>query len=130
MFTPDNLNLLSALSNQALPSDLLADGGKLRFYIKLNQALTEASFSGATAADTQRLLSSSLEKQTVQDDGISLYKPLVVVGPSGAGKGTLIPRLLEKYRDNFKFSVSYTTRKPRPGEVDGVHYFFVDVESF
>jgi guanylate kinase len=55
---------------------------------------------------------------------------LVIVGPSGAGKGTLIPKLLEKYRENFKFSVSYTTRKPRPGEVDGVHYFFVDVETF
>jgi len=59
-----------------------------------------------------------------------LYKPLVVVGPSGAGKGTLIDGIKEKYSGNFGFSVSYTTRKPREGEVHGKHYFFVTKEEF
>jgi guanylate kinase len=58
--------------------------------------------------------------------------PIVFAGPSGVGKGTLIKMLMDKYPDNFGFSVSHTTRSPRPGEVDGVHYNFVskpDIES-
>jgi guanylate kinase len=53
----------------------------------------------------------------------------VVAAPSGGGKTSLINALLAK--DNrIQLSVSYTTRPPRPGEVDGVHYHFVDEESF
>ena len=44
------------------------------------------------------------------------HKPLVIVGPSGAGKGTLIDFMKEKFPDKFGFSVSYTTRPPRDGE--------------
>ena len=44
---------------------------------------------------------------------------IVLSGFSGAGKGTVMKRLLEKY-DNYALSVSATTRKPRPGEVDGM----------
>ena len=55
------------------------------------------------------------------------FRPLVIVGPSGVGKGTVIERLTKQsYPDSFGFSVSYTTRGPRPGEVDGQHYNFVD----
>ncbi|TMW63563.1 hypothetical protein Poli38472_002504 [Pythium oligandrum] len=50
--------------------------------------------------------------------------PIVIAGPSGVGKGTLINKLLEQYPDTFGFSVSHTTRGPRPGEVDGVAYHF------
>ena len=53
----------------------------------------------------------------------------VVSGFSGVGKGTLMKALLEKY-DNYALSISMTTRKPREGEVDGVHYFFVEKEEF
>jgi guanylate kinase len=49
---------------------------------------------------------------------------LVIVGPSGVGKGTLINRLMEEQRDRFGFSCSHTTRPPREGEVNGVHYHF------
>ena len=48
---------------------------------------------------------------------------VVVSGFSGAGKGTLMKRLMEKY-DNYALSISVTTRKPRPGEEDGREYFF------
>ena len=58
------------------------------------------------------------------------YKPVVFVGPSGAGKGTLITALMKKFPDKFAFSVSATTRQPREGEIDGVHYNFVTVEKF
>ncbi|ETV88381.1 guanylate kinase, variant [Aphanomyces astaci] len=56
--------------------------------------------------------------------------PLVVTGPSGVGKGTLITRLLGKYPTQFGFSVSHTTRDPRKGEVDGVAYNFVTADEF
>ena len=54
---------------------------------------------------------------------------IVMSGFSGAGKGTLLHRLLNDYED-FAFSVSMTTRSPREGEVDGVDYFFVSKERF
>lgn len=53
----------------------------------------------------------------------------VVSAPSGAGKTSLVRALLEA-DPQVKLSVSYTTRPPRPGEVDGVHYHFVSVEQF
>ena len=55
---------------------------------------------------------------------------LVIVGPSGVGKGTLIRKLNEDYPDSFSFSVSHTTRSPRSNEVDGVHYHFTTKEQF
>ena len=54
---------------------------------------------------------------------------IVISGFSGAGKGTLMKRLMECY-DNYALSISMTTRAPRPGEVNGVHYFFVDKAEF
>lgn len=54
---------------------------------------------------------------------------IVVSGFSGAGKGTLMKRLLETY-DNYALSVSMTTRSPREGEEEGVAYFFTDKEGF
>ena len=54
----------------------------------------------------------------------------VISGFSGAGKGTLVHRLLEKYPKNYALSISATTREPRPGEEDGREYFFRSVECF
>jgi guanylate kinase len=54
---------------------------------------------------------------------------IVISGPSGVGKDTLIKRLLELDR-NLRYSVSCTTRPPRPGEQDGVDYSFVSRERF
>jgi guanylate kinase len=54
---------------------------------------------------------------------------IVVSGPSGAGKGTLIEAALEEV-PNLAFSVSATTRNPRPGEVDGKDYIFLSREMF
>lgn len=60
---------------------------------------------------------------------MSKGKLLVLSGPSGVGKGTIVGKLMEK-RDDICFSVSATTRKPRQGEVDGVSYFFVSKDKF
>lgn len=54
---------------------------------------------------------------------------LVVSGPAGVGKGSIDRILLDRH-DNIKLSVSATTRGPRPGEIDGVHYFFIDEDKF
>ena len=55
--------------------------------------------------------------------------PVVFAGPSGVGKGTIVKMLMDKYPSLFGFSVSHTTRAPRPGEEDGVHYNFVAKEE-
>lgn len=54
---------------------------------------------------------------------------IVVSGFSGAGKGTLMKKMLSEY-DNYALSISATTRNPRVGEVDGREYFFKTVEEF
>ena len=54
---------------------------------------------------------------------------LVVSGPSGVGKGTLVKALMDR-NPKIKMSVSATTREPRPGEIEGVHYFFKTEEAF
>ena len=54
---------------------------------------------------------------------------IVVSAPSGCGKSTILKRLMER-RENLRFSVSATTRAPRPGERDGVDYFFVSRAEF
>ncbi|HYF57990.1 MAG TPA: guanylate kinase [Burkholderiaceae bacterium] len=54
---------------------------------------------------------------------------LIVVAPSGAGKTSLVRRLLER-REGMRLSISFTTRSPRPGERDGADYFFVTPEDF
>lgn len=54
---------------------------------------------------------------------------MVISGFSGAGKGTLVKALLQRY-DEYALSVSMTTRAPRPGEREGVEYFFTDREHF
>ena len=59
------------------------------------------------------------------DDSIMI----ILSSPSGAGKTTLTKKIQQKYQ-SFKISVSHTTRKPRPNEVEGVDYFFVDKKGF
>ncbi len=56
-------------------------------------------------------------------------KTFIISGPSGVGKSTVLKALLERRR-NVYFSVSATTRLPREGEEDGVHYHFLDVDTF
>lgn len=56
-------------------------------------------------------------------------KLIVISGPSGAGKSTVIKRLIDA-NPNIVFSVSATTREPRPGETDGINYYFVSKARF
>lgn len=54
-----------------------------------------------------------------------MVRPIIICGASGVGKGTLISNLMKEFPTKFGFSVSHTTRQPRVGEIDGVHYHFV-----
>ena len=60
---------------------------------------------------------------------MSKGKLVVISGASGVGKGTVLGHMMKK-RQDLSFSVSATTRDPRPGEVDGVHYYFVTKARF
>ena len=53
---------------------------------------------------------------------------LIISGPSGAGKGTVVENLIKN--GEYSLSISATTRKPRPYEQDGIHYFFKDKDDF
>lgn len=61
-------------------------------------------------------------------DGMAGPRPVVLSGPSGAGKSTLLKKLFQEHGSVFGFSVSHTTRNPRPGEEDGKDYYFVTRE--
>lgn len=56
-------------------------------------------------------------------------KLIVVTGPSGVGKGTLLRSLIQRHPELY-FSISATTRQPRPGEIEGQHYYFVSRDKF
>lgn len=55
---------------------------------------------------------------------------LVVVGPSGVGKDTVMAKVVEKHKDKFIKAVTHTTRSIRPGEKEGVNYYYVSKEDF
>lgn len=61
---------------------------------------------------------------------VGSYDAIVICGPSGVGKGTILSHLLELYPDYFDFAVSHTTRLPRPNEVEGRDYHFIDRDGF
>ena len=87
----------------------------------------------ATVRNTVRLIHENKIAKAGGPDKVkprTMYMPVVLVGPSGAGKSTIIKKMEELYPNKFGFSVSYTTRKMRAGEVDGVHYNFVTKEKF
>jgi guanylate kinase len=60
----------------------------------------------------------------------SIANLIVLSGPSGVGKSTVLKRLLARHADRLRLSVSATTRAPRPGEIDGVDYYFLSNEEF
>jgi len=58
-----------------------------------------------------------------------LIRPIVISGPSGGGKSTILKAVMQRFRDAFAFSVSHTTRSPRAGEREGHDYWFTTIDK-
>lgn len=71
----------------------------------------------------------SIQSVATTEQSQSHGRLIVLTGPSGVGKGTLMRSLLERHPELY-YSVSATTRSPRPGEIDGKHYHFIDRSKF
>eukprot|EP00302_Diacronema_sp_CCMP2436_P026873 CAMPEP_0179936270 /NCGR_PEP_ID=MMETSP0983-20121128/13595_1 /TAXON_ID=483367 /ORGANISM="non described non described, Strain CCMP 2436" /LENGTH=556 /DNA_ID=CAMNT_0021841697 /DNA_START=258 /DNA_END=1928 /DNA_ORIENTATION=+ len=88
-----------------------------------------AMFGGAAkAAEVAKAATAAREAGAKAAQG--RRRPIVICGPSAVGKSTLIKRLTSELGAGLAFAVSTTTRKPRPGEVEGIDYRFVSVEKF
>jgi len=104
---------------QALnPSKLAMTAGALATKPLTSSSYVKSLTTKATQDNSQES-DSFLSKELIMD-------PLIVCGPSGVGKGTIIEKYMKEMGGSgeFGFTVSHTTRLPRPGEIDGVHYQF------
>ena len=81
------------------------------------------------ARQAEALRSWLIDRQRPDNPATHRGRLVVVAGPTAVGKGTVVARIRERHPD-VKFSVSATTRAPRPGEVDGEHYRFVSDDEF
>ncbi|WP_181852815.1 guanylate kinase [Nostoc sp. ATCC 53789] len=70
-----------------------------------------------------------IQSSATTEECLDLGKLIVLTGPSGVGKGTLMRSLLQRHPELY-FSVSATTRSARPGEIDGKNYYFVSRSKF
>jgi Guanylate kinase len=112
---------------RAAPRVLILSASFLERFRSGTATITFASSSCSSAGGISRMSETTAAAATATNDPL---RPVVFCGPSGVGKGTLIDLLMKRFpNDQFGFSVSHTTRPPRPGEVDGVHYNFTTVES-
>ena len=102
---------------------------------KVAKILTETEISprkrlGFLGVRQQKALTEWLTERAKRQERVSRVGRLIVVaGPTAVGKGTVVSRVRELY-PAAQFSVSATTRAPRPGEINGVHYYFVTPEQF
>ena len=71
-----------------------------------------------------------METQTNGHSAPQGRRPMILCGPSGSGKTSVMRLLTDEFKSSFGFSVSHTTRNPRPGEANGVDYHFVSKETF
>ncbi|KAL9058517.1 MAG: hypothetical protein Q9162_001672 [Coniocarpon cinnabarinum] len=83
----------------------------------------------ATDADASTT-TSPITKPSTTSPAIQALRPIILSGPSGAGKSTLINRLSKAHPHLFGFSISHTTRSPRPGEQNGREYHFIPRDTF
>jgi guanylate kinase len=70
-----------------------------------------------------------IQNSATTEECLHLGRLIVLTGPSGVGKGTLMRSLLERHPELY-YSVSVTTRSPRPGEIDGKSYYFISRTKF
>jgi len=104
-------------------TDILSDMMRFKSLVKdfLSGSVFRLTSGSSPSHSTTSFLYSSLAKEGPC--------PLVLCGPSGSGKSTVMKKLMAEYGEFFGFSVSHTTRNPRPGEVDGKDYHYTTREK-
>jgi hypothetical protein len=93
----------------------------------------KSSYSLQHSASTFSHISKNMaptDPKAADTSAVERNRAIVISGPSGTGKSTILKRLFEEYPDKFGFSISHTTRGPRAGEQDGREYYFVTKEEF
>eukprot|EP00672_Neobodo_designis_P026883 CAMPEP_0174853644 /NCGR_PEP_ID=MMETSP1114-20130205/29303_1 /TAXON_ID=312471 /ORGANISM="Neobodo designis, Strain CCAP 1951/1" /LENGTH=238 /DNA_ID=CAMNT_0016088303 /DNA_START=51 /DNA_END=767 /DNA_ORIENTATION=+ len=101
----------------------------VNFHLKaLPRAAALRNAVRASQEDTQRL-EDELFAEVLKTKPAPLVDAIVMSGPSGVGKGTIINRLMQDRPGEFSFCVSHTSRAPRAGEVDGKNYHFSDKDT-
>lgn len=115
----------------------------LRMATPVSIRMMLASQSARTLAPTALCMSSSAEKareastnrpfstDSSNKSDVLVLDPLIVCGPSGVGKGTIIGKFMDDFggKQHFRFTVSHTSRDPRDGEENGTHYHFTELDS-
>ena len=92
----------------------------------------ESGSNSTIEADLGKLIerrTANVSRLMAQAQEFEHPKPLVISGPSGVGKGTLIEMLVKKFPEKFDFCIPHTTRPRRVGEIDGIHYNFTSVKE-
>jgi guanylate kinase len=94
------------------------------------EVLTQTSLSMSSLQE-RKVVTGALSSSSNNRSGLLVLDPLIVCGPSGVGKGTIIQTFMEEYRgrQDFGFTVSHTSRAARVGEENGVHYHFTSITS-
>lgn len=135
-FVPKRNALTSArtriLQHHRVDDDIRFRCGSSNSKTKLNAEERQDAYGRTIRNDSDGLPDDPLTAASTTSPSSSNHNldPLVVCGPSGVGKGTVIESLRKRFPpDVFGFSVSHTTRQPRPGEIDGQHYTFTTKEK-
>lgn len=129
------LLLCSDHQHNNLSSTLLLLSYCHRWILPLSRTATKLAFSSSTTTTAKLYTTATATMSSTANNNHSSsssdpLRPVVFCGPSGVGKGTLIDLLMKRFPNNqFGFSVSHTTRPPRPGEEHGVHYNFTTVDA-
>lgn len=116
-----HLDDFTAAVYKSKPQDIIAFGEE--FFRTLAEKDRKEKSDALARAEAEKL---AAEQALMDNQDARFPRPLVVAGPSGVGKGTLEGMLMARFPEHFGFSVSHTTRAPRPGEEEGVQYYFVD----
>lgn len=120
-----------AKASKSWRAQRIASSTKLAVFDKIERSdKIDAIFQDHVKAEEQ--LQNGDEEMSDGQDAVlpKDHRPVVISGPSGVGKGTLITKLVGAHAKVITKKASHTTRAPREKEVDGIHYFFIDKERY
>ncbi|KAF7635044.1 Guanylate kinase-like domain-containing protein [Meloidogyne graminicola] len=102
---------------------------RLYFTAAYRQKLNSQPQPATTSTSVQEFITINSRNNSICCSTM-MIKPIIISGPSGGGKSTMLAKAMKEYPDAFAFSISHTTRKSRDGELDGQHYYFIEKSEF